>query len=130
VIELGMVHRMLRRGALAAPLLVAVLALTGGMRTALSGAVGLALALVNLWLAGRIIGGVAENNPSLLMGAAFVALGAGLALLTGLALALQALDLVSFRVAGFTLVGAHIALVLWEAARAYPAEPLAPRARS
>jgi hypothetical protein len=28
------------------------------------------------------------------------------------------------------LVGAHIALVLWEAARAYPAEPLAPRARS
>jgi hypothetical protein len=33
---------------------------------------------------------------------------------------LQALDLVSFPVTGFTLVGAHLALVLWEAARAHP----------
>lgn len=125
-----MAHRMMRRGALAAPFLVAALALVGGPRTALSGAVGLALALANLWLAGRIIGGVAETNPSLLLGAAFVAFALGLALLTGLALGLQAIDLVSFRVAGFTLIGAHLGLVLWEAARAYPVKPVPERARS
>jgi hypothetical protein len=78
------------------------------------------MALGNLWLAARIIGGVADNNPGLLMAAGMVAFGLGLAVLTGIALGLQALDLVSFPVTGFTLIGAHFALVLWEGARAYP----------
>jgi len=122
MIELGMVHRMVRSGAVLAPFAIAPLWLWGGLQAATSGAVGLAMALLNLWLAGRIIGGVADTNPGLLMAAAMVAFGLGLALLTGIALVLQRLDLVSFPVTGLTLVGAHLGLVLWEAARAYPVE--------
>ncbi|MFN2489189.1 MAG: hypothetical protein ABR529_05545 [Actinomycetota bacterium] len=120
MIELRMVHRMIRMGLFAAPAVVAILWAWGGAEAAVSSAVGLVMALANLWLAGRIIGGVADNNPQLLLAAAMVAFGAGLGLLTGSTLALQALDLVSFPVAGLTLIGTHLVLVTWEAARAYP----------
>jgi hypothetical protein len=123
VIELRMAHRMVIAGTLAAPGVVVALWAFGGAPAALSGAVGVAMALANLWLAARIIGGVAERAPQLLLGAALVAFGAGLALLTALALGLQALDIVSFRVTGFVLIGAHLGLVLWEAARRFPAAP-------
>ncbi len=120
MIELAMVRRMAKTGTLVAPAVVAVLWLWGGSEAAVSGAIGLTMALGNLWLAGRIIGGVADHDPTLLMAAAMVAFGLGLAVLTGIALALQALDLVSFPITGFCLIGAHLALVLWEGARAYP----------
>lgn len=115
-----MVRRMLKAGALAAPGVIVPLWIWMGDEAAASAAVGLAMALLNLWLAGRIIGGVADNNPGMLMAAAMIAFGLGLGVLTGIALGLQALDLVSFPVTGFTLIGAHLALVLWEAARAFP----------
>jgi len=120
VIELAMVRRMVRSTALLAPPLAAGLWLAGGGEAALSGAVGLAMALGNLWLAGRVIGGVAESRRELLPVAGLAAFGLGLVVLTGVALALRAGDVVSFPVAGFTLVGAHLALVLREAARAFP----------
>jgi hypothetical protein len=119
VIELGIVHRMTRKGLLVAPVLVAVLWIWGGPEAALSGAVGLAMAVANLWLAARIIGGVADNNPGLLVAAGLLALALGLAALTAVALGLQALEMVSFPVTGFTLIGAHFVLVLWEASGAY-----------
>lgn len=122
-----MVHGMVRRGLGLAPLLIAALWLWGGGDAALSGAVGLVLALLNLWLAGRIIGGVADNNPQLLLAAAMSAFAVGLAGLTVLALWLQSLEVVIFPVTGFTLVGAHVVLVLWEGARAHPIAEAAPR---
>jgi hypothetical protein len=121
MIELGMALRMARRGVLLAPVVIVVCWLAAGSDGALSAAVGIAMALGNLWLAGRIIGGVAENNPALLLAGAMLAFGGGLAALTGVAFALQAMQLVSFPVTGFTLIGTHLVLVLWEAARAFPA---------
>jgi hypothetical protein len=115
-----MVVRMARRGLALAPLVIAVCWLALGAVGAASAAAGMAMALANLWLAGRIIGGVADNNPALLLAAALLAFGGGLALLTGVAFALQATKLVSFPVTGFTLIGTHLVLVLWEAARAFP----------
>jgi len=44
----------------------------------------------------------------------------GLAILTGIAFLLRTTDAFYFPVTGFTLIGAHLVLVLWEAARAYP----------
>jgi hypothetical protein len=76
----------------------------------------------NLWLSARIIGGVAEKNPKLLLAAAMIAFTLGLAVLTAIAFALQAFDLVTFEVTGITLIVSHLVLVLWEAARAYPAK--------
>ena len=120
MIEIDMVRSMARRGAVLAPVVIGGGWIAGGSRAALSAAVGMVMALGNLWLAGRIIGGVAESSPTLLVGAAMLAFAGGLAALTGAAFALQANELVSFPVMGFVLVGTHLGLVLWEAARAFP----------
>jgi hypothetical protein len=119
VIERDMVRRMILRGLVLAPVLVAALWLWRGPTYAWSGAVGLALTLGNLWLSARIIGGVAETSPQLLMPAALATFALGLLLLTGAALALQAANLVFFPVTGFVLIASHLGLVLWEAAGAY-----------
>jgi hypothetical protein len=115
-----MVHRMLRRGSLVAPVVVAALWIWQGTDFALSVAVGIGMALANLWLAGRVIGGVADNKPQLLLAGAMAAFTLGLAFLTGIALALQAADIVTFKITGVALIVTHLGLVLWEAARAYP----------
>ena len=119
MIEVEMVHRMIKRALILAPVLVAGLWLAGSTSWAFSGAVGLGMTLGNLWLSARIIGGVAENNPQLLLPAALAAFTVGLALLIGITLALRATDLVFFPVTGFVLLGAHLLLVLWEAAGAF-----------
>jgi hypothetical protein len=119
-----MVGRIVKRGLLVAPVLIVVLWLFGGTDYAVSGAIGLGMTLLNLWLSARIIGGVAERNPKLLLAAGMVAFTIGLAVLTAIAFALQALDIVTFTVTGITLIISHLVLVLWEAARAYPAKPV------
>jgi hypothetical protein len=119
VIELEMVRRMAFRGLLISPVVIAVLAAFGGVRYGVSAAAGLAMTLLNLWLSARIIGGVAERNPELLLPAGLATFTLGLLLLTGIALGLRAADLVYFPVTGIVLVGSHLLLVLWEAAGAY-----------
>jgi hypothetical protein len=115
-----MVKRMAIRGLVLAPVVVLVLWLWNGSDWALSGGVGLAMTLANLYLAGRIIGAVAENNPNMLLAGAMIAFTVGLGLLTVVAIALKAADVVNFKVTGLTLIASHFVLVLWEAARAYP----------
>ncbi|MCA1707075.1 MAG: hypothetical protein LC808_28945 [Actinobacteria bacterium] len=109
------------RGALLGPLAVAVLWIWKGTDFGVSAAVGIGMALINLGLAGRVIGGVAENRPQLLLAGAMIAFTLGLALLTGIGLALQATGFVTFKITGVALVVTHLGLVLWEAAGAYPA---------
>lgn len=118
-----MVRRIIVRGLYIAPILIVALWLWAGATWALSGGIGLAMTLLNLALAGRIIGVVADRNPKLLLAAAMVAFTIGLALLTGIAFALRALHLGYFPVTGFTLIGAHMILVLWEAAGSYKVNP-------
>jgi hypothetical protein len=126
MIELGMVRRMARRALFVSPAVVSALAVVALLRGedavvwGFSAAVGVVLTIGNLWLSARIIGGVAENNPTLLLAAAMVSFTLGLAVLTGIAFLLKATDFVYFPVTGLTLIGAHLVLVLWEAARAYP----------
>jgi hypothetical protein len=120
LIEMQMVVRMAKKAAFLTPVLVIVLWLVGGPTWALSGAVGVAMTLLNLWGAARIIGGVADNNPMLLLVASMVAFTLGLALLGGIAYGLQALEIVDFPVVGFTLIGSHLILVLSEAGATYP----------
>ena len=115
-----MVVRMAKRAMFLTPIVVAGLWIFGGPVWALSGAVGIAMTLVNLWAAARIIGGVADNNPTLLLVAAMVAFTLGLALLGAIAFGLQALEIVDFPVVGFTLIGTHMVLVISEAGAAYP----------
>jgi hypothetical protein len=114
-----MVGRMARRALFLTPVLVAVLWLVDGPKWGLSAAVGVAMTLGNLWLSARILGGVAERTPNLLLPAGLAVFMLGLFLLTLVALALRAFDVVYFPVTGFTLIGCHLLLVLWEAAGAY-----------
>ena len=120
MIEMAMVRRMVTRAAFLTPVLAVVLWYFGGPVWALSGVVGITMTLVNLYAAARIIGGVADNKPTQLLVAAMVAFTLGLALLAGIAFGLQALKVVEFPVVGFTLIGAHMVLVLGEAGAAYP----------
>jgi hypothetical protein len=120
VIELQMVGRMARRAVLFSPVLIGALWLWRGFDYGLSGAVGVAMTLLNLWLAARIIGGVADNHPQLLLPAGLGAFVLGLLLLTAIAFALRNVDVLYFPVTGFVLIGSHLGLVLWEAAGAYP----------
>lgn len=114
-----MVGRMARRALLLTPLLVGVLWLVDGPKWGVSGLAGVAMTLLNLWLSARILGVVAERAPKLLLPAGLAAFMLGLFLLTLIALALREADLVYFPVTGLTLIGAHLGLVLWEAAGAY-----------
>jgi hypothetical protein len=94
VIELQMVKRMIVKGLYVAPLLIVALWLWNGSDYALSGAIGVAMTLGNLYLAAKIIGGFAERNPRMLLAAAMVAFTAGLALLAGLAFVLKSTGVV------------------------------------
>lgn len=111
-----MVHRMIRRGLITSPLIVVALGIAGGPAWGISAAIGIALTLGNLWLAGRIIGGVAENAPHMLLPAGLAAFIGGLIVLAAVAVGLKQIDYLSFAVTGITLVVLHLALVTWEAA--------------
>ena len=114
-----MVRRMIRRGLLFAPLVIALLWVVGGPEYALSAAVGIALTVVNLWLAGRIIGGLAENRPELLVVGGIGALAAGMGLVIVSLLVLRSVEFLDLTVAGLVLIGSHLGVVLWEAADAF-----------
>jgi hypothetical protein len=115
-----MVHRMAKRAAYLAPVIILALTIIAGPRAGLSGAIGIAMTLANLWFSARIIGGIADNNPSLLLIAAMGAFTLGLALMGGAAFGLEALDIADFATVGFTLIGTHMVLVIAEFATAYP----------
>ena len=116
MIELQMVKRMIVRGLYLAPILVLALWLWGGSDYALSGAIGLGLTLLNLFIAAQLIGYVAENSPRLLLPAAMVAFTLGLGVITGISFVLKTTGVIYFPVTGFTLIGTHLLLVIWEAA--------------
>lgn len=114
-----MVRRMTVRALFLAPVLAVGLYLLGDLNYVVSGLVGLAMTLGNLWLAARLIGGVAENKPQLLLPVGLAAFALGLILLTLISVILDRADVIYFPVSGFVLIGSHLVLVLWEAAGAY-----------
>lgn len=115
MIELQMVRRMIIRGLYLAPALLLALWLWNGTDYAISGIAGLGLTLLNLVFAAAIIGKVAETAPRMLLVAAMVAFTIGLAIVTGISFMLKTSGAVYFPVTGFTLIGTHLLLVLWEA---------------
>jgi hypothetical protein len=119
LIEFQMVRRMATKALWLAPIVIGVAWIAGGSSYGISAAAGLAMTVGNLLFAGRIIGGVAEKTPQLLLPVGLAAFALGLLLLTGVMFALQATDIVYIPVTGFVLVGSHLLLVLWEAAGAY-----------
>ena len=114
-----MVRRMIRRGLLFAPLVIATLWVMGGPRYGAAAAAGIALTLANLWCAGRIIGGLAENRPELLVVGAIAALVVGMGFVVVGLLVLRSIEYIDLTVAGLVLIGSHLGVVIWEAADAF-----------
>lgn len=130
MIELQMVYRMAKKGLLISPFVVLPFFIWGGVDAGVSALIGIAMALLNLVLAARIIGGVAENKPGMLLPAAMIAFMLGLAVLVAIAFGLEALDFVTFKITGLVLIGTHLGLVLWEAASAYPVKKVSPSTKN
>jgi hypothetical protein len=128
LIEAQMVRRMAVRGLVLAPFVVVALGVAGGWLWATSAAVGLAMTVGNLWIAGRLIGTVAESSPHMLLPMGLVTFTVGLLLLTLVSLGLKAAGAIYFPVTGFVLIGTHLLLVLTEAGVAY--KKLEPRPAS
>lgn len=122
MIEVRMVGRMIKRASFAAPLVAVILFLWGGPPYALSGLAGLFFAVANLWFSARLIGRTADRDPQMLMVAGMAALFTTLIVLTAVGLLVRHLELVSLPVFGVTLIGSHLALVLWETATS-PLDP-------
>jgi hypothetical protein len=118
-----MVKRMAIRALFLAPVVVGAIGAWGGWLWAFSAAVGLGLTVGNLWLSARIIGGVAESSPQLLLPVGLATFTLGLLLLTGITIGLKAIDAIYFPVTGFVLIGSHLLLVLGEAAGAHDKVP-------
>ncbi|HVF53817.1 MAG TPA: hypothetical protein VNC78_09470 [Actinomycetota bacterium] len=123
MVEVQMMRRMVVRGLAIAPVVIGALWLWRGSRYGISGGAGLAMTLLNLWLSARILGGVAEKTPRLLLPAGIATMALGLMVLTGVALVLRATDAVHFPVTGLVLIGSHLGLVLWEASGSYKKIP-------
>ena len=111
-----MVQRMVKRGALLAPFVVAFFLLFAGSDGAAASAIGVALALGNLWASGRVIGGVAENAAHLLLPAAMLMLIFSLVLVTIAGAVMTRTDVLDFTITGLVFLGLHLTLVVWEAA--------------
>lgn len=116
MIELEMVRRMARRGLYLTPAVAFVAFVAGGPEAVAAAGIGIGIALANLWLAGRIIGGLAENRPGLLLVGAFAAFVLAFVLLGAAAFAINRIDGLDVAVTGLVFVGAHLVLTTWEAA--------------
>lgn len=114
-----MVQRMVKRGALVAPFVVAFFLLSAGPLGAAASAIGVALALGNLWASGRVIGGVAENATHLLLPAAMMMLIFSLVLVTIAGAVITRTDVLDFTITGLVFLGLHLTLVMWEAAGSF-----------
>lgn len=111
-----MVQRMVKRGMVLGPFVIAALFLFAGSDGASAAAIGVGLALFNLWASGRVIGGVAENAIHLLLPAAMMMLIFSLILVSIAGVVMTRTDVLDFAITGLVFLGMHLTLVVWEAA--------------
>lgn len=111
-----MVQRMVKRGFILVPFVVAFFFLVAGPDGAAASAVGAGLALFNLWASGRVIGGVAENATHLLLPAAMMMLIFSLILVSIAGVVITRTEVFDFAITGLVFIGMHLTLVVWEAA--------------
>ena len=125
-VERVIARDLLRRGALFAPLVVAVCALIAGLDGALTGIYAVAIVLTNLVASAALLAWAAPKGPNVLMG---TALGGflGRMIVVGLAVwAVSNTDWAQMRLLAITVLLTHLGLLAWEtryvsASLAYPA---------
>jgi hypothetical protein len=115
-VELEMMGHMVRRGLWLSPGVALIAGVLGGLEGFLAAVVGLALTIVNLWFGGRVLGGLAENRPDLLLAGVVLVLVIAFAATIGALVALKQVDFIAFPLTAIIFAGSHLILVTWEAA--------------
>ncbi|MFM2182674.1 MAG: hypothetical protein RJB61_968 [Actinomycetota bacterium] len=112
--EVGVSKDMVRRGLMAAPVLVAVCAVIWGGDGALSALYGIAVVLVNFSLAAGIVATTARISLGLMMGAVLVGYLVRLGLIFLAVLLVRDVGWISLAALGATIIVTHLGLLLWE----------------
>lgn len=112
--EVGLSRDIVRRGLMAAPLLVAVCGVLWGGDGALSALYGIALVLVNFALAAGIVAWTARISLGLMMGAVLFGYLARLGLIFLAVLLVRDARWISLAALGATIIVTHLGLLLWE----------------
>ena len=115
-VEFEMMGNMVRRGLWLTPGVALIGAVIGGLEGFVAAIVGLALTIVNLWFGGRVLGGLAENRPDLLLAGVVLVLLIAFAATIGALVALKQVDFIAFPLTAIIFAGSHLILVTWEAA--------------
>ena len=118
---------MVRRGLWLTPVVALIAVVIGGLE-ALPGAIlGIGLAIANLWFGGRVLGGLAENRPDLLLPGVIVVLAVAFGATIGALTALKQVDFIAFPMTAIIFAGSHFTLVTWEAAERFLKPQRTPR---
>ncbi len=112
--EVSISRDLVRRGLIAAPVLVAVSGVVWGVDGALSGAFALALVLCNFALAALLIAWTAPVSLSLMMGAILGGYLVRLGIITGAVLLVKDFSWVDIPALGTGIIVSHLGLLFWE----------------
>ncbi len=112
--EVTLSKDLVKRGLIAAPVVVGVGAIAGGASGAWSSAFALALILLNFSIAAGLISVTARISLGLMMGAILFGYIFRLALITVAVLLVKDMSWVSIPVLGLTIIVTHLGLLFWE----------------
>lgn len=103
-----------RRGLIAAPVLLAVCAALWGLDGLRGGLIGIAIVLVNFLLSAALITSTARISLGLMMGAALFGYLLRLGLILVVVLLVRDAGWISLPALGLTIIVTHLGLLLWE----------------
>ena len=112
--EVSVSKDMIRRGLIAAPVLVAICAVIWGAHGAWSSAYGIAIVLVNFAFAAALIALTARISLGLMMGAILFGYIIRLGLIFLAVFAVHKASWISLPALGTTIIVTHLGLLLWE----------------
>jgi hypothetical protein len=123
--ELEIARDIVRRGLIAAPIILVVSGVIWGVNGIASAAYGLAIVLINFVLAAVLLAWAARISPTALMAASFAGFFIRMGLVVVAVLAVQHASWVSLPALLTTILVTHLGLLLWEtkyisATLAYP----------
>lgn len=112
--EVTISRDMVRRGAIAAPVLIAICGVAWGMEGAYSSAYAIALVLVNFALAAALVAGTARISIGLMMGAVLFGYLVRLGLILLAVLLVRDATWISLPALGASIIVSHLGLLVWE----------------
>lgn len=112
--ERDIANDLVKRGLMVLPALLVVFGITHGVDGVLSSAYGLGLVLVNFAFAAALLTYTARISLSLMMAAVLGGYVVRLGLITAAIIGVRNLSWVEMVPLGFTIIVAHLGLLLWE----------------